>query len=182
MAAAAAEGLSVVGERKLDRWGQPTPSMANDLAVGRGLSGAVHVMEVEVDTLLGRVRPTRCWAGLGVGRVYSERMARNQVEGAVVQGVGYALFEERRHDPATGTVLGDDLEDYRLPGLGDVPETEVHFHQEGFEHVPGAGGVGLGEVCAVGVAAAVGNAVHDATGWRAHALPVRPDRLLEGLR
>ena len=180
-ALAAAEGLSVVGERKLDRWGQLTPSMANDLAVGRGLSGAVHVMEVEVDTLLGRVRPTRCWAGLGVGRIYSERMARNQVEGAVVQGVGYALFEELRHDPATGTVLSDDLEDYRLPGLGDVPETEVHFHQEGFEHVPGAG-VGLGEVCAVGVAAAVGNAVHDATGWRPHALPVRPDRLLEGVR
>ncbi|MBE2999412.1 molybdopterin-dependent oxidoreductase [Nocardiopsis sp. HNM0947] len=177
----AAEGVSVVGERRTDRWGQLTPSMAEDLAVGRGLSGAVHVMEVEVDTLLGRVRPTRCWAGLGVGRVYSERMARNQVEGAVVQGVGYALFEERRHDPVTGTVLSDDLEDYRLPGPGDVPETRVHFHQEGFEHVPGSG-VGLGEVCAVGVAAAVGNAVHDATGWRPHALPVRPDRLLEGLR
>ncbi|NYH55058.1 xanthine dehydrogenase YagR molybdenum-binding subunit [Nocardiopsis arvandica] len=176
----AAEGVRVVGERGRDRWGALSPDM-DDVAVGRGLSGAVHVMEVEVDTLLGRVRPTRCWAGMAVGRVYAERLARNQVEGAVVQGVGYALFEERRHDPGTGVVLTDNLEDYRIPGMGDVPETGVYFHQEGFEHAVGAG-VGLGEVSVVGVAASVANAVHDATGWRPRDLPVRPDRLLEGLR
>ncbi|MGW5878040.1 molybdopterin-dependent oxidoreductase [Nocardiopsis terrae] len=175
-ALAAAEGVSVVGERGLDRWGQLTPDMA-DLAVGRGMSGAVHVMEVEVDTLLGRVRPTRCWAGIAAGRIYSERLARNQCEGAVVQGVGYALFEERRDDPASGVVLSDNLEDYRIPGMGDVPETEVYFHQEGFEHVVG-GGIGLGEVSVVGVAAALGNAVYDATGHRQHDLPLRPDRLI----
>ncbi|WP_159943224.1 MULTISPECIES: molybdopterin-dependent oxidoreductase [unclassified Nocardiopsis] len=179
-ALSAAEGLRVVGGRGRDRWGAVTPAMG-DLAVGRGLTGAVHVMEVEVDTLLGRVRPTRCWAGVAVGRVYSERLARNQCEGAVVQGVGYALFEERRHDPATGVMLTDNMEDYRIPGMGDVPETEVYFHQEGFEHAAGAG-VGLGEVSVVGVAAAVANAVHDATGWRPHELPLRPDRLIGGLR
>ncbi|MFD6099945.1 molybdopterin-dependent oxidoreductase [Nocardiopsis flavescens] len=175
------EGLSVVGGRVRDRWGPPFPDTPDDLGVGRGMSGAVHLMEVEVDTLLGRVRPTRCWAGIAAGRIYSERTARNQCEGAVVQGVGYALFEERRHDPRTGAVLSDDLEDYRLPGMGDVPETEVYFHQEGFEHVPG-GGVGLGEVSAVGVAAALGNAVFDATGWRPRDLPLRPDRVIEGIR
>ncbi|MFE9246057.1 molybdopterin-dependent oxidoreductase [Nocardiopsis sp. NPDC006938] len=179
-ALAAAEGVSVVGERRRDRWGALTPN-SGDLAVGRGMSGAVHVMEVEVDTLLGRVRPTRCWAGIAAGRIYDERLARNQCEGAVVQGVGYALFEERRDDPETGVVLSDDLEDYRLPGMGDVPETEVYFHEEGFEHVTG-GGVGLGEVSVVGVAAALGNAVHDATGWRPRDLPLRPDRLIGGLR
>ncbi|NYJ32217.1 xanthine dehydrogenase YagR molybdenum-binding subunit [Nocardiopsis aegyptia] len=175
-----AEGVRVVGERRADRWGHLTPDM-DDLALGRGLSGAVHVMEVEVDTLLGRVRPTRCWAGIAAGHVYSERLARNQCEGAVVQGVGYALFEERRDDPATGVVLTDNMEDYRIPGMGDVPETEVYFHQEGFEHVRG-GGVGLGEVSVVGVAAALGNAVHDATGVRPRELPIRPDRLIRGLR
>ncbi|MBR8742388.1 molybdopterin-dependent oxidoreductase [Nocardiopsis sp. MG754419] len=176
-----AEGLRVVGERGRDRWGRLTPDTAGDLAAGRGLGGAVHVMEVEVDTLLGRVRPTRCWAGIAAGRIYNERTARNQCEGAVVQGVGYALFEERRDDVATGVVLSDDLEEYRLPGMGDVPETEVYFHQKGFEHVPG-GGIGLGEVSAVGVAAALGNAVFDATGHRHHDLPLRPDRLIGGAR
>jgi xanthine dehydrogenase YagR molybdenum-binding subunit len=179
-ALAGAEGVRVVGERDTDRWGPISPDMG-DLALGRGFSGAVHVMEVEVDTLLGRIRPTRCWAGIAAGHVYSERLARNQCEGAVVQGVGYALFEERRDDPATGVVLTDNMEDYRIPGMGDVPETEVYFHQEGFEHVPG-GGVGLGEVSVVGVAAALGNAVHDATGWRPRELPIRPDRLIRGLR
>ena len=176
-----AEGVRVTGGRSRDRWGQLSPNMAGDLALGRGLSGAVHVMEVEVDTLLGAVRPTRCWAGIAAGRVYAERLARNQCEGAVVQGVGYALFEERRHDPVTGVLLTDNMEDYRIPGMGDVPETEVYFHEGGFEHVTG-GGVGLGEVSVVGVAAALANAVHDATGWRPHELPIRPDRLIGGLR
>ncbi|GAB3739685.1 molybdopterin-dependent oxidoreductase [Nocardiopsis nanhaiensis] len=180
-ALSSADGLSVVGERASDRWGQLSPNLADDFALGRGMSGAVHVMEVEVDTLLGRVHPTRCWAGIAAGRIYSERLARNQCEGAVVQGVGYALFEERRDDPATGVVLSDNLEDYRIPGLSDVPETEVYFHQEGFEHARG-GGIGLGEVSIVGVAAALGNAVHDATGWRPHDLPIRPDRLIGGPR
>ena len=78
-------------------------------------------------------------------------------------------------------VLSDDLEEYRLPGMGDVPETEVYFHQEGFEHVPG-GGIGLGEVSVVGVAAALGNAVFDATGVRHRDLPLRPDRLIGATR
>ncbi|WP_116246913.1 molybdopterin-dependent oxidoreductase [Nocardiopsis sp. FIRDI 009] len=182
-ALASAEGLRVVGGRSLGRWERMSSLLSGggDVAVGRGLIGAVHVMEVEVDTLLGRVRPTRCWAGIAAGRIYSDRLARNQCEGAVVQGVGYALHEERRDDPVTGTVLTDNMEDYRIPGLGDVPETEVYFHEEGFEHVPG-GGVGLGEVSTVGVAASVANAVFDATGWRPRDLPIRPDRLIEGLR
>ncbi|MFV2196387.1 molybdopterin-dependent oxidoreductase [Nocardiopsis sp. LOL_012] len=182
-ALAAAEGVRVVGGRSLDRWERMSSLLAGggDMAMGRGLIGGVHVVEVEVDTLLGRVHPTRCWAGIAAGRIYAEQLARNQCEGAVVQGVGYALSEGRREDPATGTVLTANMEDYRIPGLGDVPETEVYFHEEGFEHVPG-GGVGLGEVSTVGVAAALANAVHDATGWRPTALPIRPDRLLEGLR
>jgi xanthine dehydrogenase YagR molybdenum-binding subunit len=78
-------------------------------------------------------------------------------------------------------VLTDNLEDYRIPGIGDVPEIEVHFHQDGWRHVAG-GGVGLGEVATIGVAASVGNAVRAATGWAPRDLPIRPDRLLEGIR
>jgi len=61
-----------------------------------------------------------------------------------------------------------------------VPEIEVHFDEGGFEHVRG-GGVGLGELCTLGMAASIGNAVHNATGWRPYELPIRPDRLLRGL-
>ena len=176
----AADGTQVVGKRPRDRRGYLTPVPLDHTSVGRGLSGGVHVTEVEVDTRLGKVRVTRVWAGISVGRIYSERLARSQVEGSVIQGVGFALYEQRHTDPTSGLVLTDNLEDYHLPGIGDTPEIEVHFHRDGWDHVPG-GGVGLGEVATVGVAASVGNAVHAATGWRPLDLPIRPDRLLEGL-
>jgi xanthine dehydrogenase YagR molybdenum-binding subunit len=151
------------------------------MALGRGFSGSVHVTEVEVDTRFGTVRPLRVWAGIAVGHIYAERLARSQCEGGIVQGIGYALYEERHVDPVTGTVLTANLDDYRIPGIGDTPEMTVHFHQDGWDHVNGRG-VGVGEVSTIGVAASVGNAVHNATGWRPHDLPIRPDRLLEGMR
>ncbi|MDQ3504394.1 MAG: xanthine dehydrogenase family protein molybdopterin-binding subunit, partial [Actinomycetota bacterium] len=176
---AGADGLKVVGKRTRDRRGYVTPMAINDLAVGRGFSGSVHVTEVEVDMRLGKVRATRVWGGIAVGHIYAEQLARSQCEGAIIQGVGFALYEQRHVDPKTGVVLTDNLEDYRIPGIGDTPEIEIYFHQEGWEHVKGHG-VGLGEIATIGVAASVGNAVHAATGWRAHDLPIRPDRLLEG--
>ena len=150
------------------------------LGIGSGYTGAVHVTEVEVDTLLGRTRVLRAAAGVAAGRVAAPELARSQCYGGVIQGVGYALFEQRQDDPQSGIVLSAGLEDYRIPGIADTPEIEVHFDEEGFEHVPG-GGVGLGEISTVGVAASIGNAVHNATGWRPYDLPIRPDRLLEGL-
>ena len=150
------------------------------LGIGRGYTGAVHVSEVEVDTLLGRIRVPRAAAGIAAGRVAAPELARSQCYGGVIQGVGYALYEQRQDDPQSGIVLSAGLEDYRIPGIGDTPEIEVHFDEEGFEHVPG-GGVGLGEISTMGVAASIGNAVHNATGWRPYELPIRPDRLLEGM-
>jgi xanthine dehydrogenase YagR molybdenum-binding subunit len=176
-----AEGLRVLGRRRTDRRGYVTPfTVGPGMSVGRGFSAGVHVTEVEVDTRFGRVRPTRVWAGIAVGRIYNPRLARNQCEGGVVQGIGYALYEEQRADPTTGTVLTDTLEDYRIPGIGDTPETLVHFHEDGWDHVQG-GGVGIGEISLIGVAASVGNAVYNATGWRPRDLPLRPDRVLAGL-
>ncbi|MEV7523576.1 molybdopterin cofactor-binding domain-containing protein [Streptomyces sp. NPDC091371] len=177
-----AHGVRVTGKRPRDHRGFVTPFnlTMGGVAIGRGFTGSVQVAEVEVDTRLGRIRPLRVWSGIAAGRIHEDRLARSQCEGAVVQGVGYALFEERRVDPATGRVLTDNLEDYRLPGIGDTPEITIHFHQEGFEHVPG-GGVGLGEIATLPTAACLANAVHDATGWRPYDLPIRPDRLLKGL-
>jgi xanthine dehydrogenase YagR molybdenum-binding subunit len=175
-----AEGLRVVGKRRRDRLGYITPFPIRHLAIGRGFAGAVHLTEVEVDTRLGTVRATRVWCGIAAGRIYAERLARSQCEGGIIQGIGYALFEQRHVDPATGVVLTDNLEDYRIPGIGDTPEISIHFHQDGWDHVTGRG-VGLGEIATVGVAASIGNAVYAATGWRPRELPIRPDRLREGI-
>jgi len=179
-ALAAAEGLRVVGRRRRDKLGYVTPFPIGGLAIGRGFAGAVHLSEVEVDTRLATVRVTRVWCGVAAGHIYAERLARSQCEGGIIQGIGYALFEQRHVDPATGVVLTDNLDDYRIPGIGDTPEITVHFHQEGWDHVTGHG-VGLGEISTVGVAASIGNAVAAATGWRPYDLPIRPDRLREGI-
>lgn len=175
-----ADGVRVVGKRRRDRRGYVTPFPISHFAIGRGFSGAVCVTEVEVDTRLGKIRATRVWCGVAAGHIYSPRLARSQCEGGVIQGVGYALYEQRHVDPDTGTVLTGNLEDYRIPGIGDCPQIEVYFHTEGWDHVVG-GGVGLGEISTMAVAASVGNAVHHATGWRPYDLPIRPDRLLEGM-
>jgi xanthine dehydrogenase YagR molybdenum-binding subunit len=175
-----AEGVRVVGRRRRDRRGYITPFPIGHLAIGRGFVGAVHLTEVEVDVRLGTVRVTRVWCGVAAGHIYAERLARSQCEGGIIQGIGYALFEQRHVDPATGIVLTGNLDDYRIPGIGDAPEITVHFHQEGWDHVRGHG-VGLGEISTVGVAASMGNAVYAATGWRPHDLPIRPDRVRVGI-
>jgi len=147
------------------------------IRTGRGATGAVYVSEVEVDTWLGHVRVTRMHAGLAVGRPQAPVLARSQVEGSIIQGIGYALYEGRQLDAATGAVLTTGLEDYRIPGIADTPEMDIHFDEAGFDHVAG-GGVGIGEIATLPAAAAVANAVCNATGDRAYELPIRPDRLL----
>jgi xanthine dehydrogenase YagR molybdenum-binding subunit len=151
------------------------------LNTGQGSAGAVYAAEVEIDTLLGHCRVTRCTAGLAVGRVQHPVLARNQVAGSIVQGIGYALYENRQVDPETGAVLTTGLEDYRIPGIADVPEIDIHFDEAGFEHVAG-GGIGLAEISTLPVAASIANAVHDATRIRLREIPFRADRLINALR
>jgi xanthine dehydrogenase YagR molybdenum-binding subunit len=177
----ASEGLSARAKRGKDAKRRLVPITIRNMQIGRGFSGAVHVSEVECDTQTGKTRVLRVWGGIAVGRIMLPVLARSQCEGAIIQGVGYALYEERRLDPNTGHVLTSNLEDYRIPQLGDTPEISIHFHESGWDHVP-SGGVGLGEIATIGVAASVGNAIYNATGWRPTELPVRPDRLLHGLK
>jgi xanthine dehydrogenase YagR molybdenum-binding subunit len=172
--------VQVTSGRPPDRHHLRLPIPFAHLSFGRGLSEAAHMVEVEVDTSLGRVRPRRVWVGLATGRIHSPQMATSQVHGGVIQGLGYALYEERHVDPHLGLVLTADLESYRLPGIADTPEIEVTFIEEGFEHVAG-GGIGMAEVATLGMAAAVANAVAHATGRRLRHLPLRPDRVLAAL-
>ena len=190
--------LSMKAERPADRASAPGINSAFDaggmmgtifkwilkrfahLEAGAGTPSAVQVAEVEVDTLLGRVRVLRFHSGLAVGRLAAPQLANSQAEGSIVQGIGYALYEGRQIDQPSGQILTTGLEDYRIPGIADTPDMNIHFDESGFEHVPG-GAVGLGEVATVPVAAAIGNAVFNATGSRAYEIPMRPDRLLTAL-
>jgi xanthine dehydrogenase YagR molybdenum-binding subunit len=155
--------------------------MGMDMMIGSGMAHGAVVVEVEADTLLGKTRVLRVWENLAIGRPYFPDMARSQVYGGVIQGIGYALYEEKILDKATGHNLTSNLQDYRIPGLGDTPEIMVEFTGGGFEHVKGQG-IGLSELCTVPVGAAVANAVFNATGWRPVESPIKPERMIAGLQ
>lgn len=133
---------------------------------------------VEVDNELGHVRMLKYVAAHDVGVVIDEAGLRGQIEGGVVQGLGYALFEELVSNEA-GQVLNDNLVDYRMPTAGDAPEEIVvipvtsHPSQEG----PG-GAKGIGEAPVILPAAVIASAVQDANGRRMYRLPMKPSRVI----
>jgi xanthine dehydrogenase YagR molybdenum-binding subunit len=155
--------------------------IVNNIVAGAGVPSAVQVMEVEVDTWLGHVRVLNAYTGLAVGKLAAPALARSQAAGALIQGIGYALYETRETDPSTGQVLSAGMEDYRIPGIADMPRLEVHFDEVGFDHVPG-GSVGIGEVATVPTSPAIANAICNAIGVRLTEIPFRPDRLVAALK
>jgi xanthine dehydrogenase YagR molybdenum-binding subunit len=153
----------------------------NNMVVGAGVPSSVQMMEVEVDTWLGHVRVLNAHAALAIGKLAAPALARSQAAGAVIQGIGYALYEARETDPLTGHVLSGSMEDYRIPGIADMPRLDLHFDEAGFDHVPG-GSVGIGEVSTVPTSPAIANAIRDAIGVRLTEIPFRPDRLVAALK
>jgi xanthine dehydrogenase YagR molybdenum-binding subunit len=153
----------------------------SNLAIGAGMPSSVQVVEVEVDTWLGHVSVVNVQTGIAVGKIVAPALAHSQAAGAVIQGIGYALYETREVDSRTGDVLSGGMEDYRIPGIADTPVIDVYFDQGGFDHVLG-GSVGIGEVATVPTSPAVANAIHNATGVRLTELPIRPDRIVAALK
>jgi xanthine dehydrogenase YagR molybdenum-binding subunit len=142
----------------------------------RAATGA-HFCEVRVDEATGEVRVSR-WLGVfDVGRVINARTAASQLRGGVVMGIGAALSEETLVDPRTGRIMNAGLGEYHVPVQADVPRIDVEWLDDPDPTAP-LGLLGVGEVGIAGVAAAVANAVHHATGVRVRDLPLTPDRLL----
>lgn len=145
-----------------------------------GAIAGCQFAEVEVDVETGVVRVTRVVALQDCGRVIDRLTAESQVIGAVIQGISYALFEDRRLDRRTARLLHGDLEGYRIAGPRDVPDIEaVMFSVANAGNTVGMSG--LGEPPAVPTAGAVANAVFHASGARVRELPVTPARVLAAL-
>jgi len=140
-----------------------------------------HFAEVEVDLATGEVNVERVVAVHDVGRIVNPLTARSQVEGGVIQAIGYALSEERVVDRATGHVLTTGLETYKMPTVKDVPKIVVRFVDVPDTEANNVGAKGLGEPPIIPTAAAVANAVANATGVRIRALPLSRKRVLEAV-
>ncbi|MWA01628.1 molybdopterin-dependent oxidoreductase [Actinomadura sp. LD22] len=142
----------------------------------RASTGA-HFCQVRVDPDTGEVRVTR-WTGVfSIGTVVNPKSAVSQLRGGIVMGLGMALSEETLVDPRTGRIMNPSLSEYHIPVHADVPPIDVSFLGTPDPTMPG-GILGAGELGITGVAAAVANAVHHATGKRVRDLPISVDKLL----
>ncbi|KMS79435.1 carbon monoxide dehydrogenase [Streptomyces regensis] len=141
--------------------------------------GAMFV-EVGVDPDLGLLRLRRATGVYSVGAVVNERTARSQLIGGLVWGWGMAAMEASHFEPHLGRWLSQDLAGVPLPVNADIPpHIDMSFVDEFDPHAGPLGAKGIGELSATGIAAAVANAVFDATGRRVRDLPITPEKLLD---
>jgi CO/xanthine dehydrogenase Mo-binding subunit len=148
----------------------------------RVLTFGIQVAEVAVDVETGEIRVERIAAIHDVGRIINPLGAQSQVEGGIIQGIGHTLSEERLLDPQSGTTLTVTLDSYKLPTIADVPEIVCEFVDKPDEHLTNLGSKGLGEPPIVPTAAAIANAIRDATGADVHSLPITREEMLRALR
>ena len=162
-------------------------TLTDGAVVGRGVSTKLplgveigaHVCDVEVDTATGRVTVLRYTAFQDVGLALNPAAVEGQIEGSVVQGLGWALTEGFDYGP-DGRLRNASLLDYRMPTALDVPEIECVILETPVPNVP-YGVRGVGEVPIVPPAACVANAIARATGVRLTRMPMTPERVLRAL-
>ena len=150
------------------------------IPVGQGSSfsyGAWFAV-VAVHPDFGLVRVRRLAGAFAAGRILNEKTAASQMRGGAIMGIGQALIEATSTDRQTARILNPGLNEYLVPAHADVPLIDVAFIEELDENINVLGVKGIGELPVSGVAPAIANAVHHATGRRIRDLPIRPEMLL----
>ncbi len=144
-----------------------------------GYTFCAMATEVEVDRATGEISVIRVCTAHDSGTIINPLLAEGQVQGAVIQGLGYALMEDLQFDD--GLVLTRNFRDYKIPTFLDVPAISVHF-VESHESTGPFGAKGIGQTGTLLVAPSVGNAVFDAVGIRLTELPFTPERVWQQLK
>ncbi len=134
--------------------------------------------EVEVDVETGIVRVLRIVSAHDSGRIINPTLAESQLEGGIIQGIGYALFEERILDERSGIPLNPTMHDYKIPTMSDIPAIDAFFVEAPDTVANHTGAKGLAEPPIIGTAPAIANAVADALGVDVTAIPLTPWRVL----
>jgi xanthine dehydrogenase YagR molybdenum-binding subunit len=140
---------------------------------------AAYFAEVAVDPDLTLVKVRRLVGVYGIGKIVNPRLARSQCIGGMVGGIGMALMERTVLDPRDGRPVNAHMADYLVPVNLDIGSLETHFLDERDDAVNPLGVKGIGELCIIGVAPAIANAVYHATGKRIRELPIRIESLLD---
>jgi len=132
--------------------------------------------EVRVNVVTGETRVSRFLGSFDCGRIMNSKTARSQFRGGIIMGLGMALMEETQFDERNGRIMNPSLAEYHVPVHLDVPDIDVIWTDIADPHTP-MGAHGVGEIGITGVAAAVANAVYNATGKRIRDLPITLDKL-----
>jgi xanthine dehydrogenase YagR molybdenum-binding subunit len=172
------ESISVVASRSDDYGG--FGRKMGDMASAQNSLGGVQFAAVLVNTETGIVRVERIVAVQDCGRPINPRQIESQVQGGVLQGISYALFEERVLDRHTGHMLNANLEQYKILGSRETPEIEVHL-LENYQGMSSTDAYGIAEPSNIATAPAVANAVYNAIGVRLRQLPMSPANVLDAL-
>jgi CO/xanthine dehydrogenase Mo-binding subunit len=170
----------ILARQRLDELtadGKSTPPDPQQASMALGGPFAAKFVEVRVDAELGLLRVARIVSVVDAGRILNQKLARSQIIGGTVGGIGQALFEETISDPGTGRIANATLADYLVPVNADVPDMDVVFVGEPDPLTP-IGTKGVGEIGLPGIAAAIANGVYHATGRRIRSLPITIDQLL----
>lgn len=149
-----------------------------DLAKYAMYSWSVHFVKVLVNAATGVVKLDRIVCVADCGRIISPKTARSQVIGGAIGGIGMALMEEDIIDHRYGRYVNNNLADYHVPVNADIPMIEALFVNKPDPYINPMGAKGMAEIALIGMAAAVANAVYNATGKRVRDLPITPDKLI----
>ena len=137
-----------------------------------------HFAEVTWQPEIARLRVSRVVSVMDAGRILNPLAGRNQIQGAVVMGIGMALFEHTTYHPQSGAPINSNLADYIMTVNADAPPIDVHFLDYPDKEINELGARGIGEIGLAGIAAAITDAVHHATGVRVRELPIKIEDLL----
>lgn len=163
----------------LGRHGEPVEATTEPVPIPHGYSIGAEFAEVRVDPRIGRVRVTRMLGAYDAGRVLNRRTLRSQALGGAVCALGFALTEHTVVDPHRARIVNPNLSGYLLPVNADVPRIQAIFIDEPDPTTSEAlGARGFGETPGTGMTAAIGNAIHHATGRRIRDLPITQDKLI----
>jgi xanthine dehydrogenase YagR molybdenum-binding subunit len=142
-------------------------------------SWSVHFVVVHVHPTTGVVKMDKVTCVADSGRIISPKTARSQIIGGAVMGIGMALTEEAVFDHRYGRLVNSNFADYHVPVNADIPQIEALFVNKPDPYINPIGAKGMGEIALTGMAAAVANAVYNATGKRIRTLPITPDKLVD---
>jgi xanthine dehydrogenase YagR molybdenum-binding subunit len=143
--------------------------------------GCVQFAEVIVDIETGFIKVEKIVSANSCGRPINIAQIESQIEGAVIQGLSYALYENRVMDNRTGIQMNSNMHQYKLPFSMDIPEIDIIL-VESYNATSSTDAVGIGEPPIIATAPAIANAVYNAIGIRINELPITPDKILNALK